>query len=83
MTQSWKSPEEDNMSIGELAEYLLSFPAEIQHLPVKLLWEGHIFPVNKARFDFTDGKRYYAESLMKGKATYTGIYLELYAEHMG
>lgn len=82
MSESWKGPEEDNMSIGELAEYLLALPKSVHHLPVKLLWEGQIFPVNRARFDFTDGARYYAEALMKTKTTFPGIYLELYADKM-
>ena len=82
MSESWKGPEEDNMSIGELTEYLLSLPEQCRHLPVKLIWEGQTFNVNTSRFSFTDGKRYYAESLLRGRTTFEGIYLELYADQM-
>jgi len=82
MTESWKEPEEDNMSIGELADYLKSLPQACQHLPVKITWEGLTVNVTTGRFDFTDGKRYYAKSYMEGQQTFSGIYLELFADQM-
>ena len=81
MTESWKEPEEDNMSIGELAEWLMGIPLERQHLQVKLVWEGQIFTMNTASLAFTDGKRYYAEGLLKGRSTFDGIYLEIDADN--
>lgn len=79
MSESWKAPEEDNMSIGELAEWLLSLPKECQHLPVKMGWEGNTCCINTAHLSFTDGKRYFAESYLKGKTTFDGMYLEVLA----
>lgn len=80
MAENWKGPEEDNMSIGELAEWLAAIPKERQHLPVKLTWEGQTFTMNTARLGFTDGKRFFAENLLKGRTTFDGIYLEIDAD---
>jgi hypothetical protein len=82
MSESWKAPEEDNMSIGELIEMLQATPKDQQHLSVKLTWEGQVFNVNKARFSFTDGKRYFSEQALVALRTFEGIYLEIYADQM-
>lgn len=85
MAESWKGPEEDNMSIGELAEWLLAIPENRQHLPVRFsvtAFDGRekISSLNVSRLSFTDGQKYYAESLLKSRTTFEGIYLEIDGE---
>lgn len=71
----------NNMSIGELEDFLRELPAELKHLPVKILNDGagglYIDPNN---LTFTDGRRYYSLKSLEGRATFTGIYLEFCGE---
>ena len=76
----WAVPEEDNMSIGELAKWLQALPKEIQHLPINIRWEGRDFPLNTKRLDFADGTRYYSLRVLQTMKTFNGIYLEIYAD---
>lgn len=80
MSESWKGPEEDNISIGELAEWLMAIPENRRHLPVKVILGMRIIPLNISRMSFTDGERYFAEGLLKGRSTFEGIYLEINGE---
>jgi hypothetical protein len=82
MTESWKEPEEDNMSIGELIDWLSAIPKERQHLQVKLSLPDAVYPVNSARLSFSNGELYYAEGLLKNRTTFEGIYLEINAERL-
>lgn len=77
MPESWKNHEEDNMSIGELAEYLKALPQELQHLPVTITWENQVFNLNPKRFSFTDGERYYSEKVLDQMKLFNGISLEI------
>jgi hypothetical protein len=77
MSESWKGPEEDNMSIGELKDYLSSIPTNRHHLPVKMICSGEAVEVNRARINFTDGSRYFADRILQGMGTFHGMYLEI------
>jgi hypothetical protein len=76
----WAVPEEDNMSIGELAEWLQQLPEGIQHLPVKLVWEGQTFSLNPKRMDISDGNRYFSVGVLEGMKTFNGLHLEINAD---
>lgn len=71
----------NNMSIGELEDFLRELPQELKHLPVKILDEraGGLY-IDPNNLTFTDGKRYYSLQSLKGRVTFTGIYLEFYGE---
>lgn len=75
------SKDADSTSIGELEEFLRSIPAELKHLPVKVMDENN-FPRYLAlkNVTFTDGKRYYSLEALKHRATFPGMYLEFYGE---
>lgn len=77
MPENWKTKEEDNMSIGELADWLKDLPESIQHLPVTVTWESQVFSLNPRRFCFTDGERYYSDKVLEGMKTFNGISLEI------
>jgi hypothetical protein len=80
MNESWKGPEEDRMSIGELAEWLLDLPKGIQHLPITLVWEGQTFYLNPKRMDISDGSRYFSVAVLEGMKTFNGLHLEINAD---
>lgn len=69
--------EEDNMSIGELAQYLMSLPESIQHLPVKLLRNDETVNLINLRLSVTDGTRYYSTKVLEPMQTFPGMYLEI------
>jgi hypothetical protein len=75
------SKDPDSTSIGELEEFLRNLPAELKHLPVKVLDGAHA-PLYLAlkNITFTDGKRYYSLEALKHRATFPGMYLEFYGE---
>ena len=73
----WAVPEEDNMSIGELAEWLAALPKEIQHLPVNIAAGEMVFPVNTKRMSISDGKRLYSLGAIEARKTFNGLYLEI------
>lgn len=73
----WAVPEEDNMSIGELAEWLRALPKEIQHLPVNLTSGERVFPINTKRMSISDGERLYSLGVLAGRNTFKGMYLEI------
>ena len=75
--ESWKNHEEDNMSIGELAEWLSNLPKELQHLPVTVLYREVSVNLNPKRFSFTDGERYYSEKVLDQMKLFNGISLEI------
>lgn len=77
MSESWKGPEEDNMSIGELIDYLQALPASCKHLPVKVAQGEEVHNVNHSRLSFSNGVLYYSDGVMKTKSTFEGIYLEI------
>jgi hypothetical protein len=77
MPENWKKPEEDNMSIGELAEWLSKLPKELHHLPVTISWDNQVFRINTKRFFFTDGERYYSDKVLEQMRAYPGISLEI------
>lgn len=79
-SESWKAPEEDNMSIGELIDWLSAIPKERHHLPVKIDVDEQVRPINTARLSFSNGNLYYAEGALKGRSTFDGIYLEINAD---
>jgi hypothetical protein len=73
----WAVPEEDNMSIGELAEWLADLPKEIQHLPVNITAGEMVFPVNTKRMNISDGERLYSLGAIEARKTFNGFYLEI------
>jgi hypothetical protein len=76
----WAVPEEDNMSIGELAEWLQQLPEGIQHLPVQVVWEGQTFSLNPKRMNISDGERYFSVGVLEGMKTFNGLHLEIDAD---
>jgi len=81
MTESWKEPEEDNMSIGELAEWLQKLPKEIHHLPVHLTRDMESFKLNISRMTISDGLRYYSLGALVGRSTFNGLCLAISADN--
>jgi hypothetical protein len=77
MTESWKSPEEDNMSIGELAEWLLALPSYLHHLPVHLVVGAEAVRLNTSRMTISDGNRHYSIGALAGRATFTEMCLSI------
>jgi hypothetical protein len=77
MPESWKEPEEDNMSIGELVEWLQNLPTAMQHLPVNVLCGELRVSVNLKRLAFTDGERYYSSGALQFRQVFSDIYLEI------
>jgi hypothetical protein len=76
----WAVHEEDNMSIGELAEWLQQLPEGIQHLPVQLVWERQTFSLNPKRMNISDGERYFSVGVLEGMKTFNGLRLEIDAD---
>jgi hypothetical protein len=77
LTESWKGPEEGNMSIGELAEWLQALPPRLQHLPVIVTFGELVANVNPKRLTFSDGELYYTPKTLSGMTTFQGISLEI------
>ena len=77
MAENWKKPEEDSMSIGELAEWLQNLPDCLQHLPVTAVCGELLVSLHPRRFSFTDGERYYSNKVLEGMKTFNGISLEI------
>jgi hypothetical protein len=72
--------EADNLSVGELEEFLFKLPSGLKHLPVKIIDGEKVFYLQLKNVTFTDGKRYFSLEALKQRANYSGIYLELYGE---
>ena len=79
----WAVPEEDNMSIGELAEWLLALPKEIQHLPVHITNDMQIFKLNPSRMAVSDGLRYFSIGALSTMKTFNGLCLDINADNNG
>jgi hypothetical protein len=77
LAENWKKPEEDNMSIGELAEWLQALPNSLQHLPVTTVCGSVVISLHPRRFSFTDGERYFSDKVLEGMKTFNGISLEI------
>jgi hypothetical protein len=73
----FRIPEEDNMSIGELIEWLQTVPPEHMHLPVTVTWDNQVFNLNSKRLEFTDGARYYSVKILETMKTAPGVSLEI------
>lgn len=77
MSESWKGPEEDNMSVGELGEWLLALPKSMHHLPITVTCGDVAVSVNMQRLSFTDGSRYYSASVLQSRQLFTDVHLEI------
>lgn len=70
----------NNMSIGELADWLKALPMSVQHLPVKIGRGDTSTEINEYRLFLTDGNRYFSIVSLKGMKLFPGVYLEIDAE---